>query len=353
MHTFIISKCAVAAEAPGLPSRLAKALLKEGESPSAVDNTLALEGELRQRAALLREEAAKEGASARSIVEAVMKDRPAPILDRGLGAGEEGLDAVALSLRAIEAAVLRPAFRALALAVRNAGSGSKREKITALACGFDGKCPIALRALCTNKPIGRHPTLLQLFDLRGYIPDYLEWALTANIDGEVPARLLDFSIRGKMKEDGQYDPKGQKFLDQILAFDFSAVDWVNAPGGVLALFWLRQGCAFGDGQVHIDDVYYTIPAVVAELGDYIHQILVALGADDVVPNPVDNGYTFRAWNTRYLVHLSLAHGMHTRDLQQKHLTHCHILYQTSLRAGGHHGGVSRRAHIAGGAAPGG
>lgn len=241
---------------------------------------------------------------------------------------------MALSSRAIEAAVLRQEFRALAAAVRNAGNGSRREKIAALACGFDGKCPIALRALCMKKPIGRQPTLLQLFDLRGHTPDYLARALTADVDGEVPARLLDFSIRGQLKEDGQHDPAGQKFLDQILAFEFAAVDWVNAPGGVLALFRLRQGCAFGDGLVHADDIY-TIPAVVTDLGEYIHQILVALGADDVVPNPADNGYTFRAWNARYLVHLSLAHGMHTRELQQKHLTHSsHTLYQAALRAVG-------------------
>ncbi|KAL3920192.1 MAG: hypothetical protein SGPRY_005344 [Prymnesium sp.] len=73
-----MTACAVAVEAPGLLSRLAKALLKEGESSSAVDNALALEGELSERAVLLREAAAKEGASARSIVEAMLKDRPVP-----------------------------------------------------------------------------------------------------------------------------------------------------------------------------------------------------------------------------------------------------------------------------------
>lgn len=71
--------------------------------------------------------------------------------------------------------------------------------------------------------------------------------------------------------------------------------------------------------------------MVAELGEYIHQILVAFGAEDVVRNPSVNGYTFRAWNERYLSHLSLAHGMHTLELQQKHLTHCHALYQAALR----------------------
>ncbi|KAL3905121.1 MAG: hypothetical protein SGPRY_011026 [Prymnesium sp.] len=173
VHTFIISKCAVAAEAPGLLMRLAKALLKEGDTPSAVDDALALEGDLKERAPLLREEAAKAGSTAHSIVEAVLKDRPASDPERGAGGAGEDADTSALSSRAVEAAILRPAFRAMAVAVRNAGSGTKREKIAALAYGFDGSCPIAVRALCSKKPVSRHPTLLQLFDLRGYIPDYL------------------------------------------------------------------------------------------------------------------------------------------------------------------------------------
>lgn len=76
----------------------------------------------------------------------------------------------------------------------------------------------------------------------------------------------------------------QKFFDQINAFGFASADWVNSPGEVLALFRLRQGCAFGDGVMHADDVF-TMPAVVVQLGEYIHQIMVALGAEDVVTNP--------------------------------------------------------------------
>lgn len=136
-----------------------------GEYLSLVDGVLALETPLYDRSAVLEEAASQPRASAYAIVKAVLKDKPsegAEELERPSAGDEAG----SLSRGSLEAALIRPAFREVAKSLQDIGSDSLQEKIRSLAAGFDGRCPLSVRALCSKKVIGKHPVLLALYDLR-------------------------------------------------------------------------------------------------------------------------------------------------------------------------------------------
>lgn len=204
-----------------------------------MDGVLALETSLYDRSAVLEEAASQPRASAYTIVEAILKDKPsegAEELERPSASEETGC----LSRSSMEAALIRPAFREVAKSLQEIGSDS----IRSLAAGFDGRCPLAVSALCSKRVVGKHPVLLALYDLRPYIPEYLSWALTANSAGVVPARLARYSVVGPLTPAGTPPFGGTKFVEQLLAFEFAEVDWVNSPGGLSEWYKARRGVAF-------------------------------------------------------------------------------------------------------------
>ncbi|KAL3918050.1 MAG: hypothetical protein SGPRY_006157 [Prymnesium sp.] len=240
VHKYIVSMCHSAAEAPGLISRLCKRLLSEGSHLSLLDGVLALESPLYDRIAILEEAISQPHATAYTVVEAILKEKPAEASE-GVERPGAGIEGDSLSRVSLEAAAMRLAFRELAKALHDAGADTLREKIQSLAIGFDGRCPIAIRALCSKRIVSKHPVLISLFDLRAYIPEYLTWALTANTAGVIPARLSRYSIRGEITTEGKHPAEGLKFVEHLLSFDFAEADWVNSPGGLSALYKAKKG----------------------------------------------------------------------------------------------------------------
>ncbi|KAL3913166.1 MAG: hypothetical protein SGPRY_008082 [Prymnesium sp.] len=223
------------------------------------------------------------------------------------------------------------AFRELVVALQNVGTDTLQDKIKSLAVGFDGRCPLAVRTLCANKLVSKDPALLALYDLKPYIPEYLSFTLTANSTGVVPTRLAGYSILGKMTDAGTYPADGTKFVQQLLAFNFVEADWVNSPGGLAAWYRAKKGVAFLDaGRVNPLDAY-TSKEVVENLGEFVHQILVALGAAQMVDDVRTDGCTFKDWTRIYAEHLEMTLALPTLRLQYEHLDACHGLYLAALR----------------------
>lgn len=74
---------------------------------------------------------------------------------------------------------------------------------------------------------------------------------------------------------------------------------------------------------------YTSKDVVENLGEMIHQILVALGASRAVGDVSVEGCTFRDWTSLYLEHMEMTLTLPALSLQCTHLDVCHGMYLLS------------------------
>lgn len=108
---------------------------------------------------------------------------------------------------------------------------------------------------------------------------------------------------------------GAKFIDHLLSFNFVEADWVNPPGGLSAWYKSKKGAAFASGSVVNSLDMFTSKDVVAHLGEFIHQILVALGASSSVEDVSAEGYTFKDWTGLNLEHLEMTLALPTLTLQ--------------------------------------
>lgn len=296
-----------------------------------------VEAALAPRLAALDEFSQRPNANAHSIVEAFLTERasanmPAAAVVAPQGGGEGvGAGAAEPDASAVYRAIALDPFRRMAAAVLGADPDSKLGRLNAIAAGFSGDCVLSVRMLCEG---GRHlslkhPALARLFDLRSHLAEYFTWCLTADSTGAIPSRLRHYSIDGTLGEmsGGSGPPKpGAPLLAKLLRLELDSIDWLGAPGGLLALKAVRDGGKSSAKSTHPDDIY-TLPEAVMGIGEFIHQLLVALGASQTV----DQGYTFKSWTDLYIRHLECARKLRTRTLRLSHLDRCHEYYLMSLR----------------------
>lgn len=268
---------------------------------------MALDPQLHDRLVVLDEAVAQPNATAHAMVEAVLKDEHFATADSD-GSPGESEEPNGLSSLSLEAATMRPAFRELAVALRDVGTDTLRDKIKSLAIGFDGRCPLEVRALCAKKLVSKHPALLALHDLNEYISEYLSFTLMANSAGVVPARLANYSILGKMTDASIYPAEWTKFMEHLLAFNFVETDWVNSPGGLATWYSTKKGVSFVRFNM------YTSKEVVENLGEFVYRILVALGAAQEVNNVRTDGFTFKSWTRLCAEHLEMTLTLPTLKL---------------------------------------
>ena len=297
----------------------------------------ALELALQPFTAILDEAADAPGATATSVAAEVLKGRDesrstrpsAPSADEDTPRGPADIDS-----RALETALATPVFRGISDAIRNCDTQTSRGKLDAIAAAFNGQCVITVRALCSKRSmLTRNETILTLTDLRSALPEYFTWLLVADDDGNIPDRLSKYSFVGGLQSNGSPAAQGTEFLDAVLNFEFASADWTHAPGGLCALKAVNDGLAGIYSKLNTED-RFTIPAVVEELGAFIHAILVGMGAAATVEgDPSTVGVTFAGWNELYLVHLKTT-SSYPADQRFAHLEHCHALYLLSLRVVG-------------------
>lgn len=297
-----------------------------------------VEAALAPRIAALDEFVLRPNATAHSVVEAYIAERTSanPNAPAGPSPANNSVEGPASGAEPDSSAVYRAIaleqFRKMANTVLKEDAGTRMGRFNAIAAGFDGNCMLAVRMLCEGgRPLSlKHPALARLFDLRPHLADYFTWCLTADSTGQVPSRLSEYSIVGRHNSpNGSAAQKaGQTFLSQLLKFDLDAMDWLSSPGGLLALKAVRDGGEVAAKSTHPDDIYI-IPEVVSEIGDFIHQLLVAMGAPG--NNHPKGGYSFAEWTQLYVQHLTMAKKLRTLELRLQHLDRCHEYFVAALR----------------------
>lgn len=297
-----------------------------------------VEAALAPRVAALDEFMVRPNATAHSVVEAFIAERvsanphaPA-VAPPQAGAADGHSGNVEPDAAAVYRAIALEKFRHMANDVLKEDINSRVGRFNAIAAGFDGECMLAVRTLCEgSRPLSlKHPALARLFDLRSHLADYFTWCLTADSSGKVPSRLATYSILGRpgQPSDSVSQKAGLAFLSQLLKFDLAAMDWLTSPGGLLSLKAVRDGGEIAAKGTHPDDIY-TVPEVVSEIGEFVHQLLVAMGAPRNYHNGV--GYTFAGWTQLYVQHLLMAKKLRTRELRLEHLDRCHEYFISALR----------------------
>lgn len=307
-------------------------------APSSATLTAKLdcvEAALAARLATIDEFGSRPNATARSVVESFIAERASANLAATSvntvvdGAGEPATGGPEPDASAVYRAIALEQFRRMAHAVLSEAD-NRVGRLNAIAAGFDGNCVLSVRMLCEgSRPLSlKHPALARLYDLRPHLAEYFTWCLTACSDGTVPSRLSGYSILGRPDSDAATQKAGQTFLAQLLRFELHAMDWLAAPGGLLALKAAKDGGVVAARGTHPDDVY-TIPEVVSEIGEFIHQLLVAMGA----PNSKSDsaGYSFAEWTQLYTRHLLMAKKLQSRALRLEHLDRCHEYFRAALR----------------------
>ncbi|KAL3892583.1 MAG: hypothetical protein SGPRY_014990, partial [Prymnesium sp.] len=201
------------------------------------------------------------------------------------GSMADGTEDLAPRGDAIEASLRSAAFKKVANAIAPLDISERMGRFDAISAGFDGACVLTVRALC--KPLrssaltARVSALATLNDLHLYVHEYLSWVLTADpATGNVPRHRQGYSVAGSCDPDGNPVGEGSVFLSKLLNFDLATMDWVFAPGGLLAYKAFAdsgagisgEGTSMIVGGLHPLDIY-TVPAMVEELGAFIHKIL--------------------------------------------------------------------------------
>lgn len=297
-----------------------------------------VEKQLAARYATVDDFSKRPGATASSIVDSFLAERKA---FQGVGVGGVNADANADSGGAdpptttegtyVFKASSSPAFVAIANQILEADVETTDGKLDAIAAGFTGTSVLGIRVLCegSRSLASKHNALIKLFDSRRSLPEYFSWVLVSDESGHLPSRLKSYSILGPVGSTGLPSPAGQAFFDKLLKFDLQNMDWLHSPGGLLALKAARDGTHIPQGRVDPRDVYI-IPSVVTELGDMVHQILVAMGA---AKTSTDKALTFKDWTAKYLEPLWAAKQL-LPEHKLAHIEQCHAMFATSLKTAG-------------------
>lgn len=325
--------------------RLGAALVRTSPSQPIADYLPALEKLIVESHATISDAFRKPQATVHDVVDALITEKEIGISTAKSGGAilEEGGELFPRG-DAIEAAIRSEAFKRVANAVSSLNLSERLGRLDAMAAGFDGECVLTIRALC--KPLkssaltARVATLATLNDLHVYVPEYISWVLTADpYTGAIPRHRQSYSIVGKCDAYGRPSVEGQTFLSKLLNFDLATMDWVFSPGGLLAFKRVDDaGSSLADSSsspavddsVHPLDVF-TVPAVVEELGQFIHKVLAAIGASaSPMADSQSDGVTFAQWTTAYVEHLKRVTRHATVEERYEFLEHCHSLFVTAL-----------------------
>lgn len=315
LRTFVLDKCAQGAEAYGLISQLKAALLPEESRKLELSTvTQQLEEALAARHALLQENANRPGATASTIVAALLKERSMLASATGKSSDSAGVsyglegDMPLPSVSASEAAILKSSeFRAICTALASIDVSTLDGAREALLSGFNGKCVVAVRTLCSTARMGdpiakRHPTLGILNGLRSARIDYFNFSLRVNVTTQqVPFRMTKYHFATVHSTD---------LLDAFLRFDFDQMDWIAAPHGLQGYRQYSNGWIAPIVTDSRD--YFCQPELMREFGKFGDRLFRALGC--TVTSAID-GFTFDKLCDFFAEHLSMARRLVTLEEQ--------------------------------------
>lgn len=311
-----------------------------GQDATLTTKLIEVEKLLLSRLAAVTEFANRPGATAVSIVESLLSERASVqgagdnrIRDEEADNGDADPRGGGVESDSILRAINLDPFRHMAASVLAADVEDVRGRRRALVRGFANDCVLSVRVLCQGSVsiVRKHAALGRLHSLRRHLPEYLTFHLVADAAGNIPSRLRNYSILGPFDDaTGLVRPEGQAFFDKLLKFDLQAMDWMFAPGGLLALKAARDGGLVAAAKVHPLDIY-TIPGIVKELGAMVHQLLVCMGGAKA---DTETAVTFQSWTDLYLAHLAATSQLVDDASKIAHLDDCHRLFALGLRVAG-------------------
>lgn len=337
IHTYIVELSSSNQQAAGLITRLGHALLSEARAVALSDLFEPLEKDLASnRISVLSDAAGQPGATAVTVVDAVL---------RGLHeakqstSGQQLEGEAPLATSAVVSAFNQEAFRRVARLVAASDVITEEGRRETIGAGFDGECMLSVRTLLAPRAslCKSNETLAVLQDMHPHLPAYLTFIVACDESGTVPEDLKEFSILGNpfghAQPDGTFapDPKGAQFMQHLCALELCSVDWVFAPGGVLALEAVRRDGKRGASatDVHVLDIYTRLDIVQLVI-TYIHRVIVGLGGSKTVDDPTANGYTFAQFGEMYVEHISRCLLITDLAAQYRHLDRCHELFVAAL-----------------------
>ena len=308
------------AAAHALLHRLAEVLLRAEQRPSALILPFleALEEQMALRQPQLQTEAAEAGATASTIVAAVIKECHVLQGGRGFAAGppqrsttsaSEELESIGAPLadHAIIDSFATQSFRELVNAVSLLDADSETGRRLILEAAFGSRCAIVIRLLfCAEKSLARrHPLLGLLLNLRLHLPQYFGYCQAVDLSLQaVPERAERWMW-------AMPDGTDRQMMNQFLKLEETAPNrlfWLEGPSGALALHSLLRSHGKATFRtIHPLD-YFCNRETLSILRDFVHRTFVAGGAPSEIAAP-DTGFTVKSWCDFYEEYLAEAFSL--------------------------------------------
>ena len=287
-----------------------------------------MEGALKSRQATVDAAVRAPGATADSVVATIISESHAveSATENMSGSGAAGGVAEAqpmASAKTMQDALQSPNFRLLATSLEafTTHTGADRRRVL-LATASSG-CAIALRVLVfgTVSIARMHPALGKVLESRQEAPAYFGEVLT--VDRQtlvVPARLSEWTWAGKQGTD-------PIMMNKFMSLELQSLEWFNGGTGINSINAARLGPHFTPAVTPPLDVYTTIHGV-EQLCEFLHRLLCAIGAPDVVDELI--GFTMLTFCTFYTAHLKCSFALATLEEQVSWLDDAALQFHLAL-----------------------
>ena len=279
-----------------------------------------MEGALKSRQATVDAAVRAPGATADSVVASIISESHAveSATENMSGGGAAGSGSVAeaqpmASAKTMQDALQSPNFRKLATALEAITTHTSADRCRVLLATASSECAIAIRVFVfgTVSIARMHQALGKILESRQEAAAYFGMVLT--VDRQtlvVPTRLSEWTWAGKQGTD-------PAMMNKFMSLELQPLEWFNSGTGINSINAARLGPHFTPAVTPPLDVYTTIHGV-EQLCDFLHRLLCAIGAPDVVDELV--GFTMLTFCTFYTAHLKCAFALATMEEQVSWLT---------------------------------
>ena len=286
-----------------------------------------LEENLFGRATALNQLTSKAGSTAASVVAELLSEISVARAPAGpaLPAADSGAAATTspLSDGAFDAATNRhPPFVTMAAALSASTQSTNQGQIDTIGIGFEGSCIVAVKTLMSTTAGGdpdarKNASLRLLNSLRPVRHLYFDYVLTIDLStGVVPPKFRGFHFA---------EPGRLELMNHFLNRQYSTMDWISAPHGVLGYEQHRCGNEHPAFCHPLD--HYCQPILIKRLGDFGHRLFISIGTSPVADA---TGFTFESMCARYSDHLEFASSFNDLDRQLRWLREAVNLFRGIL-----------------------
>lgn len=331
----VLAHAADGREAHGLIRRLHIELLPSIKAALPLESVIGeIEEELHDRAAAINQFYAEPGATASTVVTKLLQERSkttpsaqTPDLRPGapIEAAREAIE------RRLSGSQSQP-FREMKALVEKADILTEAGQRDALAAGFDGRVPLAVRVLTSTREEGDvhvkfDPVFSTLSDLRSELLNYFNYLYRVQIEGTPPNVVVEVPKRMKPYCIGESNTN-RPLLDALLALKLtpsSTVDWVAAPYGVMGRQMCLQNRSTPD--VHDPRDYFCQPELLTDVCEFLHIGLRGMGCAD----KSTEGFTMITLGEFFVKHLKLSVTLETDEAAYRWANRASNKFQLALQ----------------------